>query len=266
MYVREGTTSLRCGVAEGTKRKLKTIGFIEAKETLIDKCKYFCLDQSWQNKPQKSWIARNFPKKLSPIMSNVFEFLVLITSHLPWSVLPLFPSPTAGHAPPGPLGQYLFRDRSWSVLRRRTPLRTHLLKFLLNILSRWPSRDDLLTSPPRGNRFFYLFLKGERKESEGWAPKFSGFAGCCFNSTWTKLFSLLILHMSNQSCVQYLFLTFGLRCLSSCSFDINFLSKTEKDKRLRYTADAAYTLQMQQIHCRCSIHTADAAYLNLWWS
>ena len=180
MYVREGTTSLRCGVAEGTKRKLKTIGFIEAKETLIDKCKYFCLDQSWQNKPQKSWIARNFPKKLSPIMSNVFEFLVLITSHLPWSVLPLFPSPTAGHAPPGPLGQYLFRDRSWSVLRRRTPLRTHLLKFLLNILSRWPSRDDLLTSPPPGKSFFLFVFEGWKEGIRGVGPKILGFCRMLF--------------------------------------------------------------------------------------
>lgn len=70
------------------KRKLKTK--VEATETPIVKCKDFCLDQSWQKKPQKSWIGRIFLKKLSRIMSNVFELLVLITSHLPWCVLPFF--------------------------------------------------------------------------------------------------------------------------------------------------------------------------------
>lgn len=165
MYVREGTTSLRCGVANGTKRKLKTIGFIEAKQTPIVKCKYFCLDQSWQKKPQKSWIGWIFLKKLSRIMSNVFEFLVLITSHLPWSVPPYFFRVPPADAFWAPWVSTFFGTRN--VLRRRTPLRTHLLKFLLNILSRWPSWDDLLTlfPPLPGNRFGRFFWRVNDGES-----------------------------------------------------------------------------------------------------
>ena len=246
-------------IANGTKRKLKTLGFIEAKETQIDKCKYFCLDQSWQKKPQKSWIGWIFPEE---VRSNHVKCFWIFGAYNKSSSLKCpapFSESNRWSRPSGPLGSVPF---SGPVLKRpeatnsatNTSLEVFAQHFIQVTLPGWP-----FDFPPPGEIVFLIFfLKGERKESEGWAPKFSGFAGWCFNSTWTKLFSLLILHMSNQSSVQYLFLTFGLRCLSSCSFDINFLSKTEKDKRFRYT-DAADTLQMQQIHCRCSRYTADAA-------
>ena len=191
MYVREGTTSLRCGVAKGTQRKLRTIGFIEAKETQIDKCKYFCLDQSWQNKPQKSWIGWIFPKKLSRI--KCFWIFGAYNKSSSLKCPPLF---RVNRWPPsGPLGSVPF---SGPVLKRpeatnsatNTSLEVFAQHFIQVTLPGWP-----FDWPPR-EIVLGDFFKGERKESEGWAPKKSrGFMNGSIERVFVKLKPTFLQHV-----------------------------------------------------------------------
>lgn len=205
-------------------------------------------------------------------MSNVFELLVLITSHLPWCVLPFF-----GVQPLTPLRALKSVPFSGPPQRpeatnsaTNTSLEVFAQHFIQVTLPRWPF-DSF--PPPRGNRFGWFFFKGERwwktfyrnrrggpQNSRGvyewklwkgflwnWNQLFATcFAGWGFNSRWTKLFSLLILHMSKPIKCPLSFFDLWFALLIFIFIRHYFPFKHRKGQEIQMQKK---TLQMQQIHC-----------------